>query len=267
MVVVTARPTGRASGRRRLATLRISVSLTIIESTIQCDAANTLPDEYTALQKYISTYRDPKAHDPNAEVIEDDVKQPWYKFGSKKKAAGADPGAVPDEMLEADIKQGISSAEVEQRRKRYGWNEITTEKENLFIKFLGFFTGPVLYGKLISLLSGSLDKLAARVRSQWLAGYLCVATFVIAFASFDGDAELWPPAAPRPACRARCNLHDTALTMHAQLWNSLSSSLPVFVAGSISVSLSVFFFLTLSSVGTRKSRPPMSSLPSRVTSP
>jgi magnesium-transporting ATPase (P-type) len=114
-----------------------------------------LPDEYTALQKYISTYRDPKAHDPNAEVIEDDVKQPWYKFGSKKKAAGADPGAVPEEMLEADIKQGISSAEVEQRRKRYGWNEITTEKENLFIKFLGFFTGPVLYGKLIPLLFGS----------------------------------------------------------------------------------------------------------------
>ena len=75
-------------------------------------------------------------------------------------------------MLEADIKQGISSHEVEQRRKRYGWNEITTEKENLFIKFLGFFTGPVLYGKLISLISGSLDKLAARVRSQWLAGWL-----------------------------------------------------------------------------------------------
>ena len=57
-------------------------------------------------------------------------------------------------MLEADIKQGISSHEVEQRRKRYGWNEITTEKENLFIKFLGFFTGPVLYGKFLTLISG-----------------------------------------------------------------------------------------------------------------
>jgi len=118
-------------------------------------------DEYTALQKYISTYRDPKAHDPNAEVAEDDVKQPWYKFGSKKKAAGADPGAVPEEMLEADIKQGISSAEVEQRRKRYGWNEITTEKENLFIKFLGFFTGPVLYVMELAVL------LAAGLRS-WI---------------------------------------------------------------------------------------------------
>lgn len=178
MVVVTARPTGRASGRRRLATLRISVSLTIIESTIQCDAANTLPDEYTALQKYISTYRDPKAHaaeDAEANAADAGKGKAWYQFwrsGNSGKATGADPGFVPDEMLEADIKQGISSHEVEQRRKRYGWNEITTEKENLFIKFLGFFTGPVLYGKLISLISGSLDKLAARVRSQWLAGYL-----------------------------------------------------------------------------------------------
>jgi magnesium-transporting ATPase (P-type) len=139
-------------------------------SIVRCDATNVPPDEYTALQKYISTYRDPKAHDPNAEVIEDDVKQPWYKFGSKKKAAGADPGAVPDEMLEADIKQGISSAEVEQRRKRYGWNEITTEKENLFIKFLGFFTGPVLYGKLLIRPHPALDNLAARIRCQWLRG-------------------------------------------------------------------------------------------------
>ena len=185
MVVVMARPTGRASGRRRLATLRISVSLTIIESTIQCDAANTLPDEYTALQKYISTYRDPKAHDPNAEVIEDDVKQPWYKFGSKKKAAGADPGAVPDEMLEADIKQGISSAEVEQRRKRYGWNEITTEKENLFIKFLGFFTGPVLYGKS-SLYLWHCDRVHQLAIAQWRRGDVVC----FAFTSFERDAEL-----------------------------------------------------------------------------
>jgi hypothetical protein len=171
MVVVTARPTGRASGRRRLATLRISVSLSILESTVHCDAANIFPDEYTALQKYISTYRDPKAHDPNAEVIEEDVKQPWYKFGSKKKAAGADPGAVPEEMLEADIKQGISSAEVEQRRKRYGWNEITTEKENLFIKFLGFFTGPVLYGKLIPPPSGSRQARGACTLSMAISAW------------------------------------------------------------------------------------------------
>ena len=60
----------------------------------------------------------------------------------------ADDGAVPEDMLQADIKQGISNNDVETRRKRFGWNEITTEKENLFIKFLSFFTGPILYSKL-----------------------------------------------------------------------------------------------------------------------
>ena len=42
---------------------------------------------------------------------------------------------MPEEWLEADIKQGISNSDVETRRKRFGWNEISTDKENLFIKF------------------------------------------------------------------------------------------------------------------------------------
>lgn len=58
---------------------------------------------------------------------------------------------MPEEWLEADIKQGISNSDVETRRKRMGWNEISSEKESLFIKFLMFFTGPVLYGMFVSL--------------------------------------------------------------------------------------------------------------------
>ena len=143
-------------------------------------------------------------------MVEDDVKQPWYKFGSKKKAAGADPGAVPDEMLEADIKQGISSAEVEQRRKRYGWNEITTEKENLFIKFLGFFTGPVLYGKFSPYL-WHCDRVHHLAIAQWHRGDVC-----FAFTSFERDAELWPAHAPHPACRDAGAISSyMALTMHS----------------------------------------------------
>lgn len=69
---------------------------------------------------------------------------------------------VPDEMLTADIKQGIAQNDVESRRKRYGWNEITTEKENLFLKFLGFFTGPVLYG--MSPYSSPIASAASRTR-------------------------------------------------------------------------------------------------------
>ena len=110
-------------------------------------------DEYTALQKYISTYRDPKAAaeegEAGANAADAKKGKAWWQFwrsGSSSKATADDPGVVPEEWLEADIKQGISNHDVETRRKTFGWNEISTEKENLFIKFLMFFTGPILYG-------------------------------------------------------------------------------------------------------------------------
>ena len=111
-------------------------------------------DEYTALQKYISTYRDPKAG-LDEETAEKNAKdagkgKAWWQFwrsGTSSQAATDDTGVVPEEWLESDIKQGISTTDVESRRKKFGWNEISTEKENLFIKFLMFFTGPILYGK------------------------------------------------------------------------------------------------------------------------
>ncbi|CAK1363252.1 Plasma membrane ATPase [Cercospora beticola] len=106
-------------------------------------------DEYTALQKYISTYRDPKlAAQEAAEGQEEKPKKSWqfWKSGPKAGAAVAnDDGHVPDDWLEADIKQGISDHDVETRRKKFGFNEIMSEKENMFLKFLGFFRGPILY--------------------------------------------------------------------------------------------------------------------------
>ncbi|GAB7366812.1 hypothetical protein MBLNU230_g0986t1 [Neophaeotheca triangularis] len=120
-------------------------------------------DEYTALQKYISTYKDPKAAgEADAEIdAEDEGKgKSWWQFwrsGNSGNATGADSGVVPEEWLETDIRQGISDSDAEHRRKRFGFNEITTEKENLFIKFLMFFTGPVLYVmELAVLLSAGL---------------------------------------------------------------------------------------------------------------
>ena len=77
---------------------------------------------------------------------------------------------MPEEWLEADIKQGIGNNDVENRRKRVGWNEIMTEKENLFIKFLMFFTGPILYGKSSSA-PCTIPMLPSRyLRPQWLVG-------------------------------------------------------------------------------------------------
>jgi magnesium-transporting ATPase (P-type) len=106
-------------------------------------------DEYTALQRYIVSYRDPKENPKEEEAI--DVKNPWWAFWrashtnkSHTTPAGAE---TPEEWLNTTISQGLTSAEVENRRKRVGFNELASEKENMLKKFLGFFNGPVLWGE------------------------------------------------------------------------------------------------------------------------
>ena len=108
-------------------------------------------DEYTALQKYISTYRDPKerAAEEAGDGPEAKPKKSW-QFWKKSATGGSSDMTVPDEWLEADIRQGISNHDVESRRKKFGFNEISSDKENMFIKFLSFFTGPILYGTSLS---------------------------------------------------------------------------------------------------------------------
>jgi H+-transporting ATPase len=39
--------------------------------------------------------------------------------------------------------KGLPSEEAQQRLKKYGYNEISEEKERLFKKFLKFFWGPI----------------------------------------------------------------------------------------------------------------------------
>jgi len=113
-------------------------------------------DEYTALQKYITTYRDPKeaaaeAEASKADAADGDKGKPWWAFwraGSSPQATENDEGVVPNDWLTADIRQGLSHGDIEPRRKRFGFNEISTEKENMFLKFLGYFNGPILWGEL-----------------------------------------------------------------------------------------------------------------------
>lgn len=107
-------------------------------------------DEYSNLVRYISTYRDTKGTE--AAVVEqedyDEKKRPWYAFWRKESGPG---GAIdiPSDWLETDISAGLSSEEVERRRRKTGYNELADIKENMFLKFVGFFQGPVLYGTFI----------------------------------------------------------------------------------------------------------------------
>lgn len=109
--------------------------------------------EYANLIRFISTYRDRRFSKAPSQVSGDDVadaSQPKKK-GFFARIFGGSGGAgelfeVPEEWLNTDIKQGLTHAEVEDRRRKTGFNELTTEKENMFVKFIGYFRGPILYG-------------------------------------------------------------------------------------------------------------------------
>jgi H+-transporting ATPase len=60
----------------------------------------------------------------------------------------ATPGGgrvVPEDQLQTDTRIGLTEAEVHARRKKYGMNQMKEEKENLFLKFLGYFIGPIQF--------------------------------------------------------------------------------------------------------------------------
>jgi magnesium-transporting ATPase (P-type) len=52
---------------------------------------------------------------------------------------------VPEDQLQTDTRIGLTEAEVHTRRKKYGMNQMKEEKENLFLKFLGYFVGPIQF--------------------------------------------------------------------------------------------------------------------------
>jgi H+-transporting ATPase len=107
-------------------------------------------DEYERIVRYASTYREPGKDDEEAE--EGELRRLWYAPWKKRRVQKRQPEGqqrFPDEWLLTDIKQGLSEQEVYNRRRRTGWNELTSEKENPIAKFLSYFQGPILYGEFL----------------------------------------------------------------------------------------------------------------------
>lgn len=88
--------------------------------------------------RYISTYRDGRRKSTASELGYDSpsTKRPWWKFWAKKTTAtdGEATFEVPDDWLDTELRQGLGSGDVENRRKKTGWNELTTEKENMCVR-------------------------------------------------------------------------------------------------------------------------------------
>ncbi|KAK4457496.1 putative type IIIA plasma membrane ATPase [Cladorrhinum samala] len=79
-------------------------------------------------------------------LIEDLQSDDGHAFEEEEE--GAAPGAgrvVPEELLQTDTRVGLTSEEVLQRRRKFGLNQMKEEKENMILKFLGFFVGPIQF--------------------------------------------------------------------------------------------------------------------------
>lgn len=107
-------------------------------------------DEYTALNRYISTARDRRRGSTSSagglNEADKPKKKSWWKFGSSTAASSNEAFIAPDDWVDTDIRSGLKGSDIETRRRKTGYNELVTEKTNLFVQFIGYFRGPILYG-------------------------------------------------------------------------------------------------------------------------
>lgn len=65
---------------------------------------------------------------------------------AEKTTAATDLEAIPlNGLCETDFARGLSTSEVLRRRKKFGLNQLKEDKENLFLKFVLFFVGPIQF--------------------------------------------------------------------------------------------------------------------------
>ncbi|KAI0204030.1 E1-E2 ATPase-domain-containing protein [Astrocystis sublimbata] len=112
--------------------------------------------EFEALDRYITTYdqeRRASLVSSTGRPGRKGGKRKWWQFWKSDEplpqlvpeSPAVTAGKPPAAWLETDIRRGIDSSQVEERRKRMGWNELYSEKEDMLAKVFGYFTGPILY--------------------------------------------------------------------------------------------------------------------------
>lgn len=105
-------------------------------------------EEYDVLLKYVADQQEKikKGGDDDGKEEEEDVKyvRKWYTPWKKTKIQTGGK-KVPPDWLETDRQKGLSSSDIDERRKHSGWNELESPNENQFLKFISYFRGPILY--------------------------------------------------------------------------------------------------------------------------
>ncbi|KAF6072684.1 HAD ATPase, P-type, IC family protein [Candida albicans] len=86
--------------------------------------------------------------------------------------------AVPEELLQTDPRVGLTDDEVTKRRKRYGLNQMAEEQENLVLKFVMFFVGPIQF------VMEAAAVLAAGLEDWVDFGVICALLLLNAFVGF-----------------------------------------------------------------------------------
>ncbi|KAM5342937.1 hypothetical protein ACJ41O_013903 [Fusarium nematophilum] len=78
-------------------------------------------------------------------LIEDLESEDGHQFEEEEEVQPGGGRVVPEDMLQTDSRVGLTESEVTQRRRKYGLNQMKEEKENLILKFVMFFVGPIQF--------------------------------------------------------------------------------------------------------------------------
>lgn len=121
-------------------------------------------DEFTALDSYVSSLNgtgDPSTRGKcDGELLQHN-RIPWWsprrhikklckKRDESEHSDGDKTFHVPEAWLKTNVHDGLGKSDIELRRKKIGWNELTAPRENMFLRFLTYFRGPILYGSRYS---------------------------------------------------------------------------------------------------------------------
>jgi hypothetical protein len=86
--------------------------------------------------------------DEDMDALIDELESQDGHIDNDEEDEHASPGEgrqVPEDQLQTDTRVGLTEAEVVARRRKYGMNQLREEKENLFLKFLWYFVGPIQF--------------------------------------------------------------------------------------------------------------------------